>query len=300
MNDKHGKSERDLQQIEKALLDIGQKRLLLKEIHQEVQDFYVYSPNVEKTESDLKQLRLKVESEIIEARNLCVELRNTYNKAQQLVPSDIAQELNQLELLTESIVGAMEEKDREFKKAKTVRSDYLNDVEDLQTWIKDAEIKVIFLKIPPFMHSTDHLFQVQDRSTEPHVLQETLQQVQSELASATDKLEKVTKNGKTLMENSRDSQDKQQIQVTINTLTEQLQQVKSWLDEKRQQVGETLDAWQRFLTLYKQLMEWVQEKKVFLQEPLFISTLPEAKQKLHDYSVSYDFNHVFTSNKFLF
>ena len=36
----------------------------------------------------------------------------------------------------------MEEKDRDFKRARTVRSDYLKDVEEVQIWIQGAEKKV--------------------------------------------------------------------------------------------------------------------------------------------------------------
>ncbi|CAG9835637.1 unnamed protein product [Diabrotica balteata] len=36
--------------------------------------------------------------------------------------------------------------------------------------------------------------------------------------------------------------------------------------------------------LYQAVMQWVAEKKVFLKDPLRLSTLTEAKQKLHEYS----------------
>ena len=51
----------------------------------------------------------------------------------------------------------MEEKDRDFKRARTVRSDYLKDVEEVQIWIQGAEKKV------------------QDQTAEPQVLKENLQ-----------------------------------------------------------------------------------------------------------------------------
>lgn len=268
LRDKHFKTVNDLEEIERALRDITQKRSDLFKLKDEVISFYVFDENISQTEEDLKRLQIKVDSEIRNVKDFCSHLKEKYNKLQQLVPSDIVQELNQLELLAEAISGAMEEKSREFKKARTIRTDYTNDVDEVQTWIKDAELKV------------------RDRATEPHLLNEHLQQVQSEMASVSDKLEKLTRNGKTIIEKTRDDDEKELIQSTINNLAEQLAQVKSWLEERRQQVGETLDAWQRFLTLYQTVMLWVQEKKVFLQEQLYLSTLQEAKQKLHDYSVS--------------
>jgi nesprin-1 len=50
----------------------------------------------------------------------------------------------------------MEEKDRELKRARTVRTDYKRDVEEVQSWIQNAELKL------------------QDRSVEPLQLKEYL------------------------------------------------------------------------------------------------------------------------------
>lgn len=268
LREKGEKAARDLKEIEKALLDITHKRSALHYLKEEVTNFYVFDEDLPRTEADLAKLQERVDGEIKDSKEFCSELRNRYNKAQQLVPSDIAQELNKLELLAEAIASAMEEKDREFKKARTIRTDYISEVEEVQIWIKDNELKV------------------QDRSVEPHVLHGHLQQIQSEIGGISDKLEKLTKNGKTIIEKTKDDEEKDIVQSTINNLSDQLAQLKSLLDEKKQQVGEILDAWQRFLTLYEAVMHWVQEKRVFLREPLYLSTLQEAKQKLHDYSVS--------------
>lgn len=268
LDDKRRKTEDDLREIVEALNNISRERTELNKLKLEVENFYVFDADLDRTEAELKQLRSRVDSRCRQAKDLSSRLKDKYNRAQQLVPSDVAQELNQLELLTEAIASAMEEKDREFKKARTIRTDYLNDVEEVQSWIKDAELKV------------------QDRSVEPQLLQQHLQQIQSEIGTIADRLEKLIKNGKVIMEKTKDDEERQLVQSTMNELADQLQQVRSWLEEKRQQVGETLDAWQRFLSLYQLVMAWVQEKKVFLQEPLYITTLTEARQKLHDYSVS--------------
>lgn len=62
-----------------------------------------------------------------------------------------------MEILSENVSATMEEKQREFKRAKTIRADYLRDVEEVQSWILEAEKKV------------------QDQSVEPHILKEYLQ-----------------------------------------------------------------------------------------------------------------------------
>lgn len=267
MQAKYDKTVKDFEEIDKAFFNISEKKSALTRLYEEIVQFYVFDQDIRRTADNLKQLEQKISLEISNSKDLSTNIKNKYISDQQLVPSDIVQALNQLELLTETLTSAMDEKEKEFKKARTVRTDYFADVEEVQTWIKDAELKV------------------QDRSCEPHILHEHLQQIQTEIGGIADRLEKLTRNGKIIIEKTRDPDEKEMIQSTINNLTEQLQQVRSWLDEKKQQVGETLDAWQRFLTLYHAVMQWVKEKEEFLKDPLYLSTLQEAKQKLHDYSV---------------
>ncbi|XP_060527804.1 muscle-specific protein 300 kDa isoform X12 [Cylas formicarius] len=266
LSEKHNKVNQDLSEIEAALQDITRKKSDLVDLKSKVTSFYVFDEDVPRTESDLDKLKVKVAGEVSNARQLSLEIKKKYEDAQHLIPSDIAQELNQLELLSESITSAMDEKDREFKKARTLRSDYVNDVEELQNWIKETELKV------------------QDRSVAPQQLHEQLQQIQSEMGSILDRLENVKRNGQTIIDKSKNQEEQDIVQSTINNLTDQVQQVKSELEDKRQQVGEILDAWQRFLALYQQLVQWVDEKREFLKDPLKVSSLQDVKQKLHDYS----------------
>ncbi|XP_072386756.1 muscle-specific protein 300 kDa isoform X12 [Diabrotica undecimpunctata] len=266
LKEKRQKTDKDLKEIEQALLDIKNKKSSLSSLKQEVEKFYVFDANITKTQEDLNNLQAKVSDDIENTKVFSSGIIKKYTALQNLVPSDVAQELNQLELLAESISNAMEEKDREFKKAKTIRTDFSNDVDEVQSWIKDAEL------------------QIQDRSIEPQVLHQHLQQIQSEFASINDRLDKLTRNGRNIIQKTKDDEEKEITQSTINNLTEQLSHIKSLLDERKQQVGETLDAWQRFLMLYQAVMQWVAEKKVFLKDPLRLSTLTEAKQKLHEYS----------------
>lgn len=279
MKEKQAKADTDLAEITSILSDISDTTNSLLDSQKQIADFYLYDEDVEGTETDLLVLTSRVQERIQEAKALIKDAKEKYVSEQQLVPSDVSQELTNLELLIEAISSAMNDKEREFKKARTIRTDYLTDVETVQAWIKEAELKV------------------QDRSIEPQLLNDHLQQIQSEIGGISDRLERLTKNGKSIVEKTRSDEEKQLIQSTINTLTEQLQQVKSWLEEKKQQVSETLDAWQRFLNMYQAVMTWVKEKQVFLQEPLYISTLQEAKQKLHDYSVSTNSS---TSNQIIY
>lgn len=189
------------------------------------------------------------------------------------MPSDVAQELTSLELLSERLQGAMEEKDREFKRAKTVRTDYLTGVDIIQNWIQNAEIRI------------------QDRSTEPLQLKETLNKIHQEIVGVQDRLENVKQNGQIIIEKSRNEDEKVLIRTTVEQLSQQLDQLRAWLDDKKHQVGDSLDAWTRFMNLYQIVMSWAAEKKTFLASPLNVVTLHEARQKMNEYSVRLTNDH---------
>lgn len=264
---KSKKADEDLETFEDAEREIEQLRKRLNEARERASSIYVYGPDQDATEEELDELRWSVEQHLDSAKTFSGSTKARYQASQQLVPSDLAQHLTALELCAEATAQTMDEKQRDQKRARTVRSDYLTDLDEVQSWIRQAELKV------------------QDRSIEPIPLKEQLKQVQDELGTITDKLERLTRNGRTIAENTRDDTEKQLIDSTVHNVTEQLNQVRNWLDERKQVVADTIDAWQRFLTLYEAIKTWIEEKRQFLVEPLKLSTLVQARQRLHEYSV---------------
>ncbi|XP_029680499.1 nesprin-1 isoform X2 [Formica exsecta] len=265
---KSKKASEDLEALENIEREIERLRKRLNEARESASSLYIYGIDQDAIEAELGDLHSQVEDFIDTAKKFSGSIKARYQASQQLVPSDITQHLTALELCAEATAQAMEEKQRDQKRARTTRSDYLADVDEVQAWIQQAELKV------------------QNRSIEPAVLREHLRQIQNELGTISDKLERLTKNGQTIIKNTRDDAEKELINSTINNLSEQLAQVKSWLEEKKQIVGDTLDAWQRFLTLYEDVKAWTEEKKQFLVEPLKLSTLVQSRQRLHEYSTA--------------
>ena len=51
-------------------------------------------------------------------------------------------QLSSLEILAESLVGEMEEKEREHSRAKSARAEYAKDAEEAQAWLQKAETRV--------------------------------------------------------------------------------------------------------------------------------------------------------------
>ncbi|XP_076280585.1 muscle-specific protein 300 kDa [Lasioglossum baleicum] len=262
------KADEDLESFEDTEREIEQLRKRLNEARDRASGLHVFGPDQDAAESSLEEIRSIVEDLLDTAKKFSGSTKARYQASQQLVPSDLAQHLTGLELCAEATAQVMEEKQREQKRARTVRSDYLTDLDEVQAWIRQAELKV------------------QDRSIEPGPLKEQLKQVQDELGTIADKLERLTRNGRTIAENTRDDTEKQLIDSTVHNVTEQLNQVRNWLDERKQVVADTIDAWQRFLTLYEAVKAWTEEKKQFLVEPLKLSTLVQARQRLHEYSTA--------------
>ncbi|XP_039285327.1 nesprin-1-like [Nilaparvata lugens] len=255
-----------LLQFEQTESKISDLKSQLQNLQERISELFVFGEDQNAAETTVKDLNIEVEKCAAQIKDLSSSTRDSYSSAQQIIPADIAQELTSLELLSENVVGLMEEKGREQKRAKTVRSDYTVDVDELQNWLQQAELKV------------------QDRSVEPQKLKDYIQQIQAELPSATDRFERASKNGHIICDKTRNDEEKKLVQSTLNNLNEQLSLVKTWLEEKKTQVGDSLDSWQRFLSLYQAVMSWADEKNKILTEKLQLTTLPEAKQKAHEYA----------------
>nr|AAM50743.1 HL01686p [Drosophila melanogaster] len=162
----------------------------------------------------------------------------------------------------------METKEKDFKRAKTVRTEYVDGVDEVQRWLLQAEV------------------QVQERSLTPTQMKELLQRINHEITAIYERFTLVKTNGQLIIENCRNSEEKTLVQTTIDQLAASLAQVRGWLDEKKQAVGDSLDAWTRFMNLYQIVMSWASEKRNFIDQTIELRTLPEARNKLNDYVTS--------------
>ncbi|XP_052120036.1 muscle-specific protein 300 kDa isoform X1 [Frankliniella occidentalis] len=258
----------DLESLETVAAEINSLRSTLQSLDGEVRAAYVFGEDQDAAEQRLQELGGRVDASVCRVKKLGTDTKQRYTAVQQLVPTELAQELTSLELLSESVSAAMEEKDRDLKRARTVRSDYVRDVDAVTAWIQRAELRV------------------QDRSAEPQVLRDHLQQVQAEIGPTEDRLERLSRNARTILEHTQDEEEKARVQATVRSLSDQLQQVRTWLHDKKQQVGDSLDAWARFMSLHQAVLAWVEEQTKFLATPLHLDSLTQARQRLHDYTTA--------------
>lgn len=256
-----------MDRIENIFGQISDLQDRINALLEEISDLYVFDENQDQIENELNRLQSAVVEIVQQSKQLVGQTRDEYTQQQNFVPSDIAQELTSLEFLTERLQGAMDEKDREFKRAKTVRTEYLHGVEFVQKWIQVTEMRI------------------QDRSLEPLQFKEILNKIHQEIPSVQERLDSVKQNGYVIIEKTRNTDEKEIVRRTIDQLVQQFEQIRSWLEEKKNQVGDSLDAWTRFMNLYQIVMAWAAEKRQFMEIPLNVTTLPEARQKMNDYMV---------------
>lgn len=176
--------------------------------------------------------------------------------------------MSDLELEAERVVSTMEDRQQEASRAEALRLEYTKDVEAVQTWIQAAEAKV------------------QNKSVEPSTLKEFLQEIQCEIGTVSDQLERIKRHGSVISQKTASAEEKELVTNTVTALSEQLSQVSTWLEDKKTQVGDSLDSWQSFIQMYNSLRSWIERQRSFLNEQLKFATLTESRAKLQEYSVS--------------
>ena len=141
-------------------------------------------------------------------------------------------------------------------------------MEEVQFWISRSESKI------------------QDRTLEPHILKNNLNEIQSEINGISEQLDKLLTNGKIITEKTDNNQEKELVLSTTNNLSEQISSLKNLIQEKKNAANDAIDAWQRFLQFHSALKTWCDEKDSFLKEPFCFTNLSAAKLKLQDYNTA--------------
>lgn len=233
-----------------------------------VKTFYVFGEN---EEDRLQELSKEVSDLVKRTKYFTGDSRKSYSGS---APADLTQELSALELSSEALAAAMEEKEREWKRARTSRSEYASDAGDVESWIRAAELTA------------------RDRTLPPQPYKEKLVATRSEIPAIADRLERLTRNAKSIVEGSRDASERQQVQATVNALSEQFSAVCSELEARQTVVEDACDAVGRFLTLLEKVLLWVETQRAFLARPLPLADLQEVQQKLTEYGVNFKHLHL--------
>lgn len=271
LNAQLNKTNKNIADIINLLKEIASIEQQFTKILDDILEVNLYGENLQEIEKEIENIKRKEQKTIEKSELLKENINQKYANNEKLIPSEIGKELTNLELFIEKVRQAILDMERDYKKARTIRTEYLQGVDEIQNWIQKTESKI------------------QDRTLEPIKYKELLQRLSSEISDIRQKYDSVKANGKIIMEKCRNDEEKLLIQTTIEQLGKQLDQIQLWIDDKKRQVGDTLEAWTRFMDLYKIVINWAAEKREFLADSLEIKTLHQARQKLNEYSVSITF-----------
>lgn len=261
--------DKELKHFDELLETISNLHSQINSLAEKIADLYVYGDDQRAIQTELEQFEQSVNGICSESQALIQQIQDTYSKQQGFVPIDISQELKSLELAAENLKGIMADKDREFKRAKTVRSEYLNGVDYIHVWLQQAELRI------------------QDRTLEPVRLKEIITVVQKELVTVYEKLDTVKQCALIIVENSHSDDERKLIQKTVDQLEKQIEQLRSELEEKKHQLHDSLDAYAKFMKLYEIVMKWAADKRTFIANSLNVTTIAECRQKMNEYVVCY-------------
>lgn len=238
-------------------------------------DLEIFDEDQQRVEVQLTELTSAVQGTADTTQGFVQQTQDKYLKQQGFVPVDIAQELKSLELAAESMQSAMTDREREFKRARTVRTEYLSNVDYIQTWLAQAELRI------------------QDRTQDPQQLKDMINDIQKELTTVSEKLDTVKQCAIVIIDKSRSDDEKRMVQNTVDQLVKQVEQFRNDLDEKKHLTNNSLDACTRFMKLYAAVMRWATEKREFVGTSLNVTTLTECRQKMNDYAVIFRGSSIF-------
>ncbi|KAH7972889.1 hypothetical protein HPB52_018496 [Rhipicephalus sanguineus] len=186
-----------------------------------------------------------------------------YSERRQGVPEVVEQALASVELLSENVMAALEGKEREFKKARTARADYCEGSKALAAWLQKAQGIL------------------QRKGDSPEVTKENLVALNAEVPGVRrDAERRVVQSGNLVVECLGDTEQAKSVRATITSLTDQLQQVESWIRERLSEVEDALEAWARFLQLHEAHKTWLDMKELAVAKRQPLNTLAVARQCL--------------------
>jgi nesprin-1 len=236
----------------------------LQKVEHQLTEFDPYSKDIEQNQQTIDQINNKLTN----YKNEIQKLTKSLDEFEEFIAPEITTHLKELELKVEKLLDTMEEHNRAFKMAKTIRSDYLYNAEKVHCWINDTEEKL------------------KCHYTEPLEYKVSIHNSCQERPSVTEWFETANKSGQSIIESTQDEREALNIRQNLEQTRERLNQAFALLDEQKIIIDNVVDAWSKFMELYQIIINWATEKKIFVGQELRINNQQEALVKLNEYSVS--------------
>jgi nesprin-1 len=248
----------------------------LKKIEEQLEEFDPYLKDIDRNQQTIDQITNKLGKYKKEIQKLGENL----DELEQYIAPDVTKYLKDLNLKVEKLLDKMDEHGRQFKMAKTIRSEYLLNTEKVNCWIRDTEDKL------------------ECHYTEPLEFKVSIHNSCRERPSVEEWMSTADKNGHSIIESTKDEREKQNIRQNLDETADRLRQVFALLEEQKLIIDNVVDAWTKFMELYQLIINWATEKKIFVGQELKINNQQEAQIKLNEYSVSHRFHFNCSLHKF--
>lgn len=236
----------------------------VQKVELQLADFDPYSKDIGQNQQAIDQAKNKLNTYKAEIQTL----NKSLDEFEEFIAPEITDLLKDLELKVEKLLDTMEEYNRSFKMAKTIRSDYLYNTEKVHCWINDTEDKL------------------KSHYTEPLEYKVLIHNSCQERPSVAEWFDTACKNGQNIIDSMQDDREALIMRQNLEQTRERLNQVFVSLDEQKTIIDNVVDAWSKFMELYQIIINWATEKKIFVGQELKINNQQEAKVKLNEYSVS--------------
>lgn len=264
MNGKYIQVKRILELIKELSTNCAQIEGELQKIEQQLTDFDPFSKDIDQNQQTIDQINNKLTN----YKSEISKLNKSLDEFEEFIAPEISTHLKDLELKVEKLLDMMEEHNRAFKMAKTIRSDYLYNTEKVHCWINDTEEKL------------------KSHYTEPLEYKVSIHNSCQERPSVTEWFDTANKSGQGIIESTQDERETLNIRQNLEQTHERLTQVFAHLDEQKIIIDNVVDAWSKFMELYQIIINWATERKIFVGHELKINNQQEAQAKLDEYSVS--------------
>lgn len=265
LNGKYIQVKKLLELIKDLSTNCSQIESELKKIEEQLEEFDPYLKDIDRNQQTIDQITNKLSKYKKEIQKLGENL----DELEQYIAPDVTKYLKDLNLKVETLLDKMDEQGRQFKMAKTIRSEYLLNTEKVNCWIRDTEDKL------------------ECHYTEPLEFKVSIHNSCRERPSVEEWMNTADKNGHSIIESTKDEREKQNIRQNLDETADRLRQVFALLDEQKLIIDNVVDAWTKFMELYQIIINWATEKKIFVGQELKINNQQEAQIKLNEYSVSH-------------
>jgi nesprin-1 len=236
----------------------------LQKVEENLTQLSQYPKDCDQNQHAVDEINDKLQNYSAEIKKLLGSLRDF----EEFVTPEVATHLKNLELKVEQLQDRMEEYERAFKLARTVRNEYLLNIEKIHYWINDVEEKF------------------KSHYNEPLEYKIAVHKSVQEKPSVVECYDVAKRSGQTIIESTQDENEAFMIRQTLDDTKSRLEHVFKLLDDQKTIIDNVVDAWTKFMELYQIIISWAFEKKIFVGQELKINNQQEARAMLNEYSVS--------------